>query len=173
MYQDIYRHRLPFARIILGNGKVNERKILSSYPFFYTLHFRVRTKKCSCWCAFNWPPPGGAVSPPPLLSARPQPLSARPNHFIHLYPECKVIHRKTSAASSSPGYHGDKRHISPLSPPPAAAATATKASLFPPSPLRRKHPQRVPMQRTFTRDWGKDTAAREAPPWQRRSCTQR
>lgn len=39
MYQDIYRHRLPFARIILGNGKVNEKKILSSYPFFIHLIF--------------------------------------------------------------------------------------------------------------------------------------
>ena len=107
------------------------------------------------WCNNLLSPLGVAVShtaaAAPLLLAE----SLHPS-----YPECKFA-----------GYHGEKRHIFPVSPP----QQKTK-ELFPPltwkHPLHESHAVRRPAPH-LAHSPEKERTNSEWPSWQRRSCTQR
>ncbi len=100
------------------------------------------------WCNFNLWPCGGAVSH--AAAAR----SVWLNHFIHRTQNAKWdTETSAAAASSSPGYHGDKRPVLSLSPP-------ASRSLLPPLHERtRRVSCGAETCRSFSPDWRKDIAS--------------
>lgn len=117
-------------------------QIIRVFPFLSFPFLR------SFMCSIKPWPLGGAVSHAAAVFLR-----LAESFYPSSYPECKVRDSETSAAWSLLGYHGDKRHVFPLS------LRGNKRFAFPLHENTRWAPSSAETCRTFSPDWRKDIAS--------------